>query len=48
MTIGDGVECTKDEFTCNDGSCISSDKVCDKKSDCEDESDEDKGYCKST
>lgn len=46
MTTGED-ECTEDEFTCKDGGCIPTDKVCNKKFDCEDKSDEDKSYCKS-
>ena len=44
---GEYIECREDEFTCKDGSCISMNKECDKRFDCEDKSDEDKSYCKS-
>ena len=32
--------CSKDEFTCNDGNCLTMDKRCDGNQDCSDESDE--------
>ena len=47
MFIGEDIECSEDEFTCKDGSCIPREKECDRRNDCKDESDEDKSYCKS-